>query len=93
MEGVLLPVVREGFWSTPDEDMLQLKVVELTTPWQDNTLRRMRLDEIYAPSTLAELACVYSRYLVEQGKNEDWDFSILTHLLLFNSVGRGWFIS
>ena len=44
------------------------------------------------PSALAELACVCSRNLIKQDKIEDWDFSILTHLLLFNSVWGGWLI-
>ena len=51
------------------------------------------LREMHVPGVLEELEGVCGKASIVGGDLQKWDLSTLTHLLLFNTVWGGWFIS
>ena len=82
-------------WSEPNSIADYTKLIELAVPWfADDAVYNCGLKEVDVQGVLAELeAGISSRDIIEDGSIETWDFTILVHLLLFNTVWGGWFVS
>ena len=82
-------------WSEPNSIADYTKLIELAAPWfADDAVYSCGLKQVDVQGVLAELeAGISSRDIIEDGSIETWDFTILVHLLLFNTVWGGWFVS